>query len=76
MTRPFPGDSELIRFITIHLNELYDVYTQATEDGDESLSDYVQGSIDTTHVYLHKSGVTPVEYEEYLEIATAEWKRV
>ena len=74
MTRPFPGDSELIRFMTIHLTELFDVYTQAEQDGDDSLQDYVQGSIDTTQVYLNKSGVKPQEYEDYLELAIAEWK--
>jgi uncharacterized hydantoinase/oxoprolinase family protein len=74
MTKPFPGDSELIRFMTVHLVELFDHYTEAEQEGDESLMDYVQGSIDTTQVYLNKSGVKPQEYEDYLELANAEWK--
>lgn len=76
MTKPFPGDSELIEFMKLHLNELYDSYTEAEQDGDESLMDYTQGSIDSTQVYLIKSGVEPVEYEEYLETVNAEWKKV
>jgi len=76
MTRPFPGDSELIRFMIIHLSELYDSYTEAEQEGDESLMDYVQGSIDSTHVYLNKSGMQYMEYEEYLEVANKEWKVV
>jgi hypothetical protein len=76
MTKPFPGDSELIRFMTIHLNELYDSYTEAEQEGDNSLMDYVQGSIDSTHVYLSKSGMQYQEYEDYLELANAEWRKV
>ena len=74
MTKPFPGDSELIRFMTIHLTELYDSYTEAEQEGDNSLMDYVQGSIDSTHVYLSKSGMQYQEYEDYLELANATWK--
>lgn len=76
MTKPFPGESELIRFIELHLNELYESYSEAENDQDYSLLDYIQGSIDSTHVYLVKSGVTPIEYEEYLEQAQANWKKV
>lgn len=74
MTKPFPGESELIRFMSTHLIELYDSYMEAEMQGDDSLMDYVQGSIDTTHVYMLKSGVTPMEYEAYLELSNLEWK--
>jgi hypothetical protein len=75
MSKPFPGDSELIRFMTIHLNELYDHYHDAEEDGDFSLMDYVQGSIDSTHVYLSKSGMEYMEYDRYVELVkNADWK--
>ena len=74
MTKPFPGESELIRFMVLHLNELYDSYHEAEQEGDNSLMDYVQGSIDSTHVYLSKSGMQYQEYEDYLELANAEWK--
>jgi hypothetical protein len=76
MTRPFPEESNLVEFVKLHLNELYDSYIEAENDQDYSLMDYVQGSIDTTHVYLLKSGVTPMEYEEYLELAQSNWKKV
>ena len=74
MTKPFPGDSELIRFMTIHLTELYDEYSKAEQEDDGGIMDYVQGSIDSTHVYLSKSGMQYQEYEDYLELANAEWK--
>lgn len=76
MTRPFPEESNLIEFMKLHLNDLYDAFREAEEEDDNSLMDYVQGSIDTTHVYLVKSGVTPIEYEDYLELAQANWKKV
>lgn len=75
-SRDFPDNDTLVNFMKAHLSDLYDSYTEAEQEGDESLMDYCQGSIDTTHVYLLKSGVTPMEYEEYLEIVNAEWKRV
>tara|TARA_B110000259_G_scaffold66166_1_gene77953 strand:- start:1457 stop:1690 length:234 start_codon:yes stop_codon:yes gene_type:complete len=74
MTKPFPAESELIRFMVLHLTELYDSYTEAEQEGDNSLMDYVQGSIDSTHVYLTKSGMQYQEYEDYLELANATWK--
>lgn len=77
MTRPFPEESNLIRFMHSHLVELYDSYHEAEQEGDDSLMDYVQGSIDTTHVYLIKSGEEKyMTYEQFLDIATAEWKPV
>jgi hypothetical protein len=75
MTKPFPGDSELIRFMIIHLSDLYDEYTRAEQEGDVSLQDYVLGSIDSTQVYLSKSGMKYMEYEDYLEIKQADWKK-
>ena len=74
MTKPFPGESELIRFMVLHLTELYDSYHEAEQERDNSLMDYVQGSIDSTHVYLSKSGMQYQEYEDYLELANATWK--
>lgn len=75
MSRPFPEESNLIKFIQLHMVELYDAYHEAEQEGDDSLMDYVQGSIDTTHVYLHKSGVDKyMTYEDYLELSTLEWK--
>lgn len=77
MTRAFPGESELVNFIRLHLEDLYEAFYQAEQEGDESLMDYCQGSIDTTHVYLVKSGLEKyMSYEEFLDIATANWKKV
>jgi hypothetical protein len=77
MTGTFPGESELVNFIRLHLEDLYEAFYQAEQEGDDSLMDYVQGSIDTTHVYLVKSGLEKyMSYEEFLDIATAEWKKV
>jgi hypothetical protein len=73
MTKPFTKDSELIRFMVIHLNELYDRYTVAEEEGDR---EYTQGRIDSTHIYLGKSGMQYMEYEDYLELSQADWKKV
>ena len=74
-SRDFPDNDTLVNFMKLHLEELYDSYAEAEQEGDYSLMDYVQGSIDTTHVYLIKSGVTPREYEDYLELVNLEWKR-
>lgn len=77
MTRAFPGESELVNFIRLHLEDLYEAYYQAEQEGDSSLQDYVQGSIDTTEVYLVKSGVEKyMSYDDFLAIANGEWKKV
>lgn len=75
MSRPFPEESNLIKFMHLHLVELYDSYHEAEQEGDDSLMDYTQGCIDSTHVYLIKSGVDKyMTYEDYLELSTLEWK--
>lgn len=74
MSKSFVKDSELIKYMTFHLEELYDALTKAEQENDYSTMDYCQGSIDSTHVYLIKSGVSPMEYEAYLEIVTRDWK--
>ena len=77
MTRPFAEESELINFIRLHLEDLYEAYYQAEQEGDSSLQDYVQGSIDTTEVYLVKSGINNyMGYDDFLAIANGEWKKV
>lgn len=76
MTRPFDEQDDLVNFMKLHLETIYQSYYEAEQEGDESLMDYCQGSIDSTQVYLIKSGVTPIDYEEYLELANAEWKKV
>lgn len=76
MSRPFPGESELISFLKLHIESIYESYHQAEQEEDYSLMDYCQGSIDTTEVYLLKAGVTDyTTYEQYLETATAEWRK-
>jgi hypothetical protein len=75
MTRVIPTESELINFIKLHLETLYQSYYEAEKEEDYSLMDYCQGSIDTTQVYLIKCGVEPMEYEEFVKIADSEWER-
>lgn len=74
-TNDFPNSNTLLDFMKLHLYELYDAYAEAEQEGDESLMDYCQGSIDTTHVYLIKSGMDFKEYEDYLELVNLEWKK-
>jgi hypothetical protein len=77
MTKPFPTQNELIYFIGAHLLGLYEAFHEAEQEGDESLMDYCQGSIDTTHIYLLKSGCEDfITYEEYLDNANSNWKKV
>lgn len=74
-TRDFPDNDTLVNFMKLHLHDLYDAYAEAEQENDYSLMDYVQGSIDTTHVYLIKSGAQYKEYEDYLELVNLEWKK-
>ncbi len=69
-TRNFANLSELTRYAVLHLYAWYDELDNNTD------TDYVQGAIDTTQHLLLKCGVEFMDYEEYLELVTAEWKRV
>lgn len=76
MSRPFPEESNLIIFMKAHLQDLYEAYHEAEQEEDYNLMDYTQGCIDSTHVYLVKSGVENyMTYEQYLDLTTAEWKK-
>ena len=64
-TRDFEKLDQLTSFMVQHLYGLYD---QAEELEDYSHDwDYVHGSIDTTQVYLLKSGVKFMTQDEYIE---------
>lgn len=58
-----------------HLHGLYESYLTYEQDGEDGMLDYVQGSIDTTHVFMYKLGMIPMEYEEWLEKSQAGWKK-
>ena len=63
---------KLTGFMVLHLYSLYDEID--TNDWDNLDNDYVQGSIDTTQVYLLKSGVGFLDHTEYIEkVGNAKW---
>jgi hypothetical protein len=66
---------QLTSFMVTHLYGLYD---QAEELEDYSHDwDYVHGSIDTTQVYLLKSGVDFMTQDQYIEkLEGAKWTAI
>ena len=73
-TRDFDSFEQLTDYLVTHLYHLYDSVDTSNFDNPEN--DYSLGGIDTTQHYLLKCGVEFMDYEEYLELVTAEWKRV
>jgi hypothetical protein len=71
-TKDFWKMEQLTNFMVQHLYELYD---QAEELEDYSHDwDYVIGGIDTTQVYLLKSGVEFLTHDQYIEkVENAKW---
>ena len=58
-----------------HLYLLYDELENTVEFGDDW--DYLQGSIDTTHVYLLKCGVKYLDHTQYIEeVEGAKWTAI
>jgi hypothetical protein len=58
-----------------HLYGLYDQLEEVVEFSDDW--DYVQGSIDTTQVYLLKSGVEFLDHTQYIEkVDGAKWTAI
>jgi hypothetical protein len=77
-TRDFETLDQLTSFMVTHLYELYDSKAQLEEEyGEDSIYvDYVIGSIDTTQVYLYKTGVKFLEETDYIELANdPNWKK-
>jgi hypothetical protein len=64
-TRDFVDIKQLTDFMVQHLYELYDHLEEIEEYSDDW--DYIQGSIDTTEVYLLKCGVEYLDHTAYIE---------
>ena len=64
-TRDFEKLDQLTSFMVHHLYGLYDQLEEVVEFSDDW--DYIQGSIDTTQVYLLKSGVEFLDLTQYIE---------
>ena len=64
-TKDFWKMEQLTNFMVQHLYELYDQSEELEEFSSDW--DYVQGSIDTTQVYLLKSGVEFLDHTAYIE---------
>ena len=56
---------QLTDFMVQHLYGLYDHLEEVEEFSDDW--DYIQGSIDTTEVYLLKCGVEYLDHTQYIE---------
>jgi hypothetical protein len=71
-TRDFMEIKQLTDFMVYHLYGLYDQLEEVVEYSDDW--DYIQGSIDTTQVYLLKSGVEFLDHTAYIEkVENAKW---
>ena len=71
-TREFEAIEQLTSFMVQHLYELYDQAEELSETSHDW--DYVIGGIDTTQVYLLKSGVEFLTHDEYIEkVENAKW---
>ena len=65
---------QLTDFMVQHLYELYDQLEEIVEFSDDW--DYVQGSIDTTEVYLIKCGVEYLDHTAYIEkVDSQKWAK-
>ena len=74
-TRDFEKLDQLSSFMVQHLYGLYDQLEEVVEYSDDW--DYLQGSIDTTHVYLLKCGVEYLDHTAYIEkVEGAKWTAI
>jgi hypothetical protein len=74
-TRDFEDLNKLTSFMVYHLYGLYDQLEEVVEFSDDW--DYIQGSIDTTQVYLLKSGVEFLDHTQYIEkVDGAKWTSI
>ena len=74
-TRDFEKLDQLTSFMVHHLYGLYDQLEEVVEFSDDW--DYIQGSIDTTQVYLLKSGVEFLDHTAYIEkVDGAKWTAI
>jgi len=74
-TRDMTEIEQLGKFMVEHLYLLYDELENTVEFGDDW--DYLQGSIETTHVYLHKIGMEYLDHTAYIEkVEGAKWTAI
>ena len=64
-TRDMTDMEQFAKFMVNHLYLLYDEMENVVEFGDDW--DYLQGSIETTQVYLHKIGMEYLDHTAYIE---------
>jgi hypothetical protein len=73
-TRDFMDIKQLTNFMVQHLYGLYDQLEEVVEFSDDW--DYLQGSVDTTQVYLLKCGVEYLDQTAYIEkVDNQKWVR-
>ena len=74
-TRDMTEIEQIKNFMVTHLYELYD-YLEETEEFSSDW-DFVQGSIETTQVYLHKIGADFLDHSSYIEkVEGAKWTAI
>ena len=74
-TRDMTDMEQFAKFMVNHLYLLYDEMENVVEFGDDW--DYLQGSIETTQVYLHKIGAEYLDQTAYIEkVEGAKWTAI
>lgn len=72
MTDTFKTFEQLSNYLVLHLYELYDDIERVVDFSSDW--DYLSGSIETTQVYLEKSGIKYLDHTAYIERAeNAKW---
>jgi hypothetical protein len=65
MTDTFKTFEQLSNYLVLHLYDLYHEIGQVTDFSSDW--DYLSGSIETTQVYLEKSGIKYLDHTAYIE---------
>jgi len=74
-TRDFEKLEQLSKFMVNHLYLLYDEMENVVEFSNDW--DFLQGSIETTQVYLHKIGAEYLDHTAYIEkVEGAKWTAI
>ena len=74
-TRDFEKLEQLSDFMVNHLYLLYDEMENVVEFSNDW--DFLQGSIETTQVYLHKIGAEYLDHTAYIEkVEGAKWTAI
>ena len=74
-TRDMTEIEQLSKFMVNHLYLLYDEIENVVEFSNDW--DYLQGSIETTQVYLHKIGAEYLDQTAYIEkVEGAKWTAI